>query len=394
MTQEQITELGLDCSAARLMPPGTISMALYGATIGKLGILTFEAATNQACANVIPNTRLVESKYLYYYLLSERQKFIELGQGGAQPNISQEIVRKHPFQLAPLPEQKRIVAKLEALLERVEGCQRRMAKIPQLLKRFRQAILAAACSGRLTADWREENAILKDDDASDLPNAWQPATVGAVIENLKYGTSQKCSHEKVGVPVLRIPNIADGIISHSDLKYAKLPEKEFQQLRLQKGDILLIRSNGSVSLVGKCALAREADQDFAYAGYLIRLRPNSKKVLPEFLNLVLGSYGVRSQIEIPARSTSGVNNINSEEVRALEFFLPLLPEQQEIVRRVEGLFALADKLEARLATAQRQVDRLTPSILARAFAGRLVPQNPADEPAERLLERLKAKAKG
>src|SRR5207249_6190070 len=122
---------------------------------------------------------------------------------------------------------------------------------------------------------------------NDLPSGWQNASVGEVVESLKYGTAQKCSYEKRGVPVLRIPNITDGTIRHSDLKYTELPEKEFQQLRLIPGDILLIRSNGSVSLVGKCALARKADRDFAYAGYLIRLRPDFGKVSPEFLNLTL-----------------------------------------------------------------------------------------------------------
>src|SRR5207249_11331689 len=143
-TQEEITKLGLENSAAKLMPAGTISIALYGATIGKLGVMTFPAATNQACANVIPDTRLVDPKFLFNYLLSERRNFIEQGQGGAQPNISQGIVRSHPFPIAPLAEQRRIVAKLETLLDKVDASQQRLAKIPVLLKRFRQSVLAAA----------------------------------------------------------------------------------------------------------------------------------------------------------------------------------------------------------------------------------------------------------
>jgi type I restriction enzyme, S subunit len=330
--------------------------------------------------------------YVYRFLAqrSVRRAAKENFTGTAgQARVPTSFIEELELPLAPLAEQRRIVAKLETLLGKVGASQQRLAKIPVLLKRFRQSVLAAACSGRLTADWREENPNPTSDVENGLPSGWQSAAVGDVIESLKYGTAQKCSYEKRGVPVLRIPNIADGIISHSDLKYAELPEKEFQQLRLRPGDILLIRSNGSVSLVGKCALARKADRDFAYAGYLIRLRPDAGKVSPEFLNLALGSYDVRRQIEIPARSTSGVNNINSEEVRALQFFLPPLAEQQEIVRRVEGLFALADQLELRLAKARGQVCKLTPSLLARAFAGKLVPQNPTDEPAKDLLERIR-----
>jgi type I restriction enzyme S subunit len=334
----------------------------------------------------------IDPHYVYRFLgqASVRRTAKENFTGTAgQARVPTSFVEELQLPLAPLAEQRRIVAKLEALLGKVDASQQRLAKIPVLLKRFRQSVLAAACSGRLTADWREENPNPTSDVENDLPNGWQNAAVGEVIESLKYGTAQKCSHEKRGVPVLRIPNIAEGIISHSDLKYAELPEKEFQQLRLRPGDILIIRSNGSVSLVGKCALARKADRDFAYAGYLIRIRPDTGKVLPEFLNLALGSYDVRRQIEIPARSTSGVNNINTEEIRALQFSLPPLPDQQEIVRRVEGLFALADQLELRLKMAVSRVCGITPSLLARAFAGKLVPQDPTDEPASELLARIR-----
>ena len=122
-TEETITASGLKSSAAKMLPPGTISMAMYGATIGRLGILSTAAATNQACANVIPYSGLLDPKYLFYYLLSERSRFIEKGQGGAQPNISQEIILDHPIPIAPLPEQRRIVAKLDELLAKLDGIQ-------------------------------------------------------------------------------------------------------------------------------------------------------------------------------------------------------------------------------------------------------------------------------
>lgn len=378
-------------AANYILSGGDILFARTGATTGKSFLIKScpEAVFASYLIRVRPSLCVLpELLAQFFQSTSYWNQISENLSGSAQPNCNASKLATISLPLAPLAEQRRIVAKLEKLLGQVNACQQRLEKLPTLLKRFRQTILAAACSGRLTADWREKNPTSSNDAENDLPNGWQQTTVGDAIESLKYGASQKCSHEKQGVPVLRIPNIADGMVSQSNLKYAKLPEKEFQQLRLRVGDILLIRSNGSVSLVGKCALVRAADKDFAYAGYLIRLRPDAKKVSPEFLNLVLGSYGVRKQIEIPARSTSGVNNINSEEVRALEFMLPPLAEQQEIVRRVAGLFALADQLEQRLAQARKQVDKLTSSLLARAFAGKLVPQAPTDEPAEKLLESI------
>ncbi len=347
-----------------------------------------------------PDPRFCNPGFLRHYIASK--VFLDdrdsLATGSTQIALTDAGVRGLEIPLAPLNEQRRIVAKLEKLLAKVDACQHRLGKIPVLLKRFRQSVLAAACSGRFTVDWREVNRSPTNYAEEELPLGWRTALVGEVIKSLKYGTSQKCSYEKRGVPVLRIPNIDQGVVNQSDLKYAELRDKEFQQLCLQSGDILMIRSNGSVSLVGRSALVREIDKGFAYAGYLIRLRPDFSKIIPDFLNLVLGSHDVRIQIEVPARSTSGVHNINSEEVRALQFFLPPVGEQQEIVRRVETLFNLADTIEKRVAAASLRAEKLTQAILAKAFRGELVPteaelarrEGRSYESASDLLARIKS----
>jgi type I restriction enzyme S subunit len=318
-----------------------------------------------------------------------------------------DLLEKTEVLLAPLAEQRRIVAKVEQLLSKVEICRNRLAKIHILLKRFRHSVVAAATSGRLTADWREEhaapvtgelNSLEEAKSQVHLPGAWSSLSVGDILEGLKYGTARKCGYEHRGVPVLRIPNIVSGKIDHTDLKFAELPAKEFNQLRLMPGDILLIRSNGSVSLVGRSAVVREKEKDLAYAGYLIRLRLNRAKVEPDFLHLCLASNDVRVQIELKARSTSGVNNINTEEVRALRFLLPPILEQREIVRRVEVLFAWADEIETRFAKVNAYTEKLTASLLAKAFRGELVPteaelarrESRNYESARELLERLSA----
>jgi type I restriction enzyme, S subunit len=312
---------------------------------------------------------LTSNAYIKHVL--DVHDFFEEVTGSTRLKLTQGAMRAIPVPLSPVTEQARIVSIVQKLVAELDKCRARLTKVPTILKAFRQSVLAAACSGRLTEDWREKES--GGYDPTELPAGWRRATVGEVIVGLKYGTAQKCSYEKRGVPVFRIPNIEEGVISHSDLKYAQLPAKELQQLRLCPGDILLIRSNGSVSLVGKSALVRELERDCAYAGYLIRLRPALAQVMPEFLNLSLGSYQVRLQIEMPARSTSGVHNINGEEVRALPLSLPPIPEQHEIVRRVEALFKLADKIEKRVEAATKRADKLTQSILAKAFRGELVP---------------------
>jgi len=338
-----------------------------------------------------PFEGLFVPKFLEFLLNSPvvASQFDENAPGSTRRTLALQGIRPVHVPVPPLAEQRRIVAKLEALLAKVDASRKRLERIPVILKRFRQAVLASACDGRLTEDWRierQQNAVGDEG----LPEGWLQVNVGMLLESLKYGTAAKCEYNQEGVAVLRIPNVSEGRIDTTDLKFAELSAKEIAALSLVVGDILMIRSNGSVSLVGRTALVEEGHQGLAYAGYLIRLRPNKEAVNPRFLNLALSSFKVRLKIELEARSTSGVNNINSEEVRELEILLPPLEEQTEIIHRLNDLFALADQIEARYTKAKAQVDRLTQSILAKTFRGELVLQDPNDEPAEVLLSRLGA----
>ena len=270
--------------------------------------------------------------------------------------------------------------KLDELLAQVDTLRNRIDSVPLLLKRFRQSILAAAVSGRLTGN-RE---------STDYPSGWQRVNFASVINDLRYGTAQKCDYDGGDTGVLRIPNIGEKGITLSDLKSSNFSASEIEKLALQKGDVVLIRSNGSVELVGKSAVVGAREEGLLFAGYLIRVRLNNEKANPDYVNFWLKSPEVRRSIELTARSTSGVNNINSEEIRSLTFTMPPLDEQTEIVRRIEQLFAFADQLEAKVAAAKTRIDHLTQSILAKAFRGELVPQDPDDEPASVLLERIKA----
>jgi type I restriction enzyme S subunit len=211
-----------------------------------------------------------------------------------------------------------------------------------------------------------------------------------LLTDIRYGTAQKCTHDPSKTPVLRIPNIAGGKIDLSDLKHTDFSEAELKKLRLEIGDILLVRSNGSVSLVGLSAVVTKSAKGCAYAGYLIRLRLKNDIILPDYLNLFLHSPTVRGRIEMQARSTSGVHNINSDEVRAIELRVPSLQQQEEIVNRVDTIFSQIDALENWCATELARSATLRQSILKDAFSGKLVPQDPPDEPATELLKRIQA----
>jgi type I restriction enzyme S subunit len=152
---EHITEEALNNSSAKIFPKGSVGIAMYGATIGKLSIWGMDASTNQACAVGVP-TEAISNEFLYYFLLAEKQKLIKAGKGGAQPNISQSIVKEWPINLPPFPEQHRIVAKIEELFSELDKGIENLKTAQSQLKVYRQALLKHAFEGKLTAQWRAE----------------------------------------------------------------------------------------------------------------------------------------------------------------------------------------------------------------------------------------------
>jgi type I restriction enzyme S subunit len=147
-TEESITEAGLKGSSAKIFPKGTLCVALYGATVGKLGVLGMDAATNQAVCGIFLPPEL-DTRFAYRFLESKRRELVEMGKGGAQPNISQEIIRDLQFPLPPLDEQREIVAEIEKQFTRLEAGVGALKRVQANLKRYRAAVLKAACEGKL-----------------------------------------------------------------------------------------------------------------------------------------------------------------------------------------------------------------------------------------------------
>ena len=349
----------------------------------------------------------------FVYLFLKSIRLGVLSRSSTVPSIRKSDVEYIALKLPPLKEAKRIESTLQSVLGQVDTIQTRLDRLPALIKRFRQSVLAAAVSGQLTEAWRKEQRARNatEDETNDTTQTPDPlvptqgvgtrpipseecvrfgksVTIGDLALDIRYGTSKKCSYGMGKVPVLRIPNIGSPHIDMSDLKYADFEEKEIDKLALQVGDILLIRSNGSPDLVAKAAVITPKELDCLFAGYLIRLRLNLEKCVPDFIHMVLSSPQMRQIVELQARSTSGVNNINSKELAALSFILPSTIEQTEVVKRVHHYFSIADTLETHLTQARERVAQLTQSILAKAFRGELVSQDDKDEPADQLLARI------
>ncbi len=330
--------------------------------------------------------------------------------GAAITRVTLSVMAASLLPLPPLAEQKRIVVKVDelmALCDRLEVQQQEREAQHALLARaalarfadaptpanldflfhksyaispadLRKSILTLAVQGRLVSqnpnDEPAESVLdriavlrgqfstgkrakaakrVRDIDISkcsyDLPDSWTWCRLGDLVLDFRYGTSRKCDRKASGVPVLRIPNIQNGRIDFTDLKFTSMPAAEFKELSLQKGDLLLVRSNGSENLVGRSAVACAGDERFAYAGYLVRARLPENEVFASFLHVALSTPAVRDQIEGPIRTTSGVKNINTTELSNLVVPLPPLAEQRRIVAKVDQLMALVDALETQLA---------------------------------------------
>ncbi len=293
---------------------------------------------------VIRSNGALEPRYVFYYALTDDfiDPLTKQQTGSNYPATNDRVVMSSRIPVAPLAEQKRIVAKVQALLARTNAARERLAKIPALMKRFRQSVLAAACSGQLTAEWRYGDS--PNDNVRDL---WNLIYAGDTYVDARYGTSKKCKTESAGTPVLRVPNIARGVLDVADRKYTELPERELNSLALKNGDVIICRTNGSLDLVGKAAVIPKLAQPYAFASYLIRVRLNQSRVLPTYYHAFLSSPGGRDQIEASARSTAGQFNLNLEILRRLQLPLPSLAEQHEIVRRVETLFVSRSDRAAR-----------------------------------------------
>lgn len=342
-----------------------------------------EKAINKSdCFCIRVNPRKCLPKFLELRLAS-RATFTALGEsvhGATRPRINLGQLKNYSFGLPPLAEQKRIADKLEAVLRRVDACRARLDRVPALLKRFRQSVLAAATSGKLTEEWRMTNEVNDE---------WESVTLGSLMDSKpRNGYSPKSVDFETPVRSLTLTATTSGKFRG---EYSKFIDEEIPRsshLWLVPGDILIQRAN-TIEYVGVSAIYDGPAAKFIYPDLMMKCRANGRTTTG-FLHLLLQSDPVRSHFRENATGTAGnMPKINQGTVMSAPATIPTLPEQQEIVRRVEDLFAFAERIEARLATARKTVERLTPATLAKAFRGELVPQDPADEPASALLERLR-----
>lgn len=351
-------------------------------------------------------------------------------------NLTHDRFRQLEVLVAPLNEQRRIVETYEELISDLDAGVAALERVRGKLKLYRTSVLKAAVEGSLSAEWRAQHphdettsALLKrilverrrrwednqlarfkaknrqppknwkakykepvaPDTAtlSPLPESWCWASPNEIAWSAGYGTSEKCRETNTGLPVLRIPNIIGGTVNLDDLKFAPPNYSEHEIDLVHFGDLLVIRTNGSRLLIGRGAVVRdEPAKRLSFASYLIRLRLIPFAAMLGWLSVVWHSSHVRRWIEARAATSAGQFNISLGILETLLVPLPPYAEQEAVVESVEDQHSIIDHLEADLDAKLKTAQTLRQAILRHAFTGKLVPQDPNDEPASELLKRI------
>lgn len=340
-----------------------------GATTGKVSYVTCdypypESYVNEHVFICRPADRIL-GRYLFYYLRSQagNDQIMATFHGGAQGGINSRFADEVSVPYIPKTEQQLIVDKLDATLPKIKQVKERLGNIPVLLKKFRQSVLAAACSGKLTEDWRDTNSCTLE---------WNYKTLEEVARSVSTGPFGSMLHQSDyiydGIPVINPSNIKENNIN-PDWKnsVSKAKADELGKYRLQVNDIIVSR-RGDLS---KCGIVSPKEENWLAGTGVFIIRTDMD---PYFFRFQFQSdYTQRTVQQNSLGST--MPNLNQRILNELEILVPPKHEQQEIVNRVAKLFSLADSIQDKYQRAMAKIAKLEQSVLAKAFRGELVGPN-------------------
>ena len=385
---ENISRLALEKTSVRLNPTGSVLIAMYGATIGKVGILTFPATTNQACCACLPIE--IYNEYLFYFLMSQKVSFVKRGEGGAQPNISKEKIIATLMPLPPLAEQYRIVAKIKGVLPFVEqygeacsAANSLNAAFPDLLKK---SILQEAVQGKLVPQdssdepasvlleriraekqrliaegkikkdkhesviFRRDNShyekldgierCIDDEIPFEIPETWCFCRLGTILYKLTDGTHSRPKYVEAGVPFISVKDVSSGMLDFSNCKFiTEIEHKElYKRCNPEYGDILLTK----VGTTGIPIIVNTTDEFSLFVSVAL-LKFNQKLMNNEYLLHLINSPLVQKQAE---ENTRGVGNKNwvMRDISNTLIVIPPLKEQYRIVEKLKNTFNICNNL--------------------------------------------------
>ncbi|MEW6083212.1 MAG: restriction endonuclease subunit S [Chloroflexota bacterium] len=343
-TEEKITKAGLASSSAKLFPAGTLLIALYGATVGRLGILGIDATTNQAVCGITPNEQL-DRDFLFYYLLKQREKLIGCRTGGAQPNISQEIIRELDIPLPPLTEQKRI-ASLLARADRLRHLRRTAHELGESLL---QSVFLEMFGDPVTNEKGYEVYYLAE--LCESPNGIKAGPFGSSLKKEIY--------TKSGYRIYGQEQVIGGSFSIGDYYISKeMFEKDFKPYEVKPKDILI----SLVGTFGKTIIIPEGIEPGIINPRLLKISPRKDRLNSVFLSEYLQLSSVQKRLsDLSHGGTMGI--LNAGQLKEFKVICPPLSLQEEFA----GVVARVEQMRARQAESERQVENLFESLLAQSF---------------------------
>ena len=343
----------------------------------------------------------------------------DVNHGATRDGINTEQLLRMPVLVPPVNEQGRIVAKLDAIFDQTRAAKVRLERLPALLKKLKRSILAAAFRGDLTKDWRaahpdvepadvlldgvrkrrcegwgdQRKAIHINDEVQglfELPSTWRWQRFDQLATSLRGGTSTRAENTESPWPILRSSAVRHGEIDFDDVRYLPSVEPETDADLVRKGDLLFTRLSGTLEYVGNCAIVREPPARPTYYPDRIFRAQVDDAVSAEFVELAFSVRLLRGALENSAKSTAGHQRISLSDLR--EFILPIPPrdEQKEISRLTNAALREIAGIRLHIEQAQGLSTRCEQAGLAKAFRGELVPQDPTEEPASVLLDRIRA----
>ncbi len=386
---------------------------------------------------------MIPPRFVLYGLRGTQNALAAKGTGSTFEAISGGDLRTHRLPVPPLNEQHRIVAEIEKQLTRLDAAVEGLKRVRTNLKRYRGSVLKAACEGRLvpteaelaraeggdyesaevllqrilkerrdaweerelTSTEREQQApkrkgsrskyreasIFSERDLPMLPKGWLWVTIETLLsEPMCNGISVKGSNNPPGIPALKLNAMTDRGFLYDVMRYIPISRTMAEDLKIVAGDFFVARGNGSLALVGRGTRAQEAPLEVVFPDTMIRLRFLSSVSSTNWVPTIWPSALVRRQIQLRVKTTAGIWKIAQPQVASIVVPLPPLAEQQRIVAEVERRLSIIEELETLVAANLKRAERLRQSILKRAFEGKIVPQDPNDEPASVLLERIRA----